>query len=304
MPNGGDGAIKNRFFIACLCMALAVALFTGVFAVMGWSTLLPEVGSAILHPFRWVVSEVGRAVGGFGRYFADLDGVLNELESLRAENESLRADLTDAEILAAESAWLYRYLGVKEAHTDYVLCPATVTSTSSASGVAGDFATELIINKGTSSGIETGMPVITPEGLVGVVVEVGTHHARISTVLDHTVSVGAVTTRGMENGLTEGDYALVHDGRTVLRYLPEEADIEVGDLVITSGRGSVYPYGIPIGRVESVRVNAFSRTTEAVIEPMSDLSDIGHVAILTDYIHYVDGYGDSDTPPSAAGGAP
>ncbi len=294
--------IKNRFFAACLCLCLAIALFTGIFAVMGWGSLLSEVGATILYPFRWVVSEVGRAVGGYGRYFDDIEDVYSELESVREENESLRAQINGAEIIADESAWLYRYLGVKEAHTDYVLCPAAVVSTASASGVAGDYATELTLNKGTSSGISTGMPVITPEGLVGVVVEVGAYHCRVSTVLDHTVSVGAVTTRGLENGLVEGDHTEVHNGRAILRYLPEEADIEVGDLVITSGRGSVYPYGIPIGRVERVSVNAFSRTTEAVIAPISDLADIGHVAILTDFIHYVDGYEGSEIPQNTPGG--
>ncbi len=277
-----------------------MALFTGIFAVMGWGSLLSEVGAAILYPFRWVSSQAGQAIRGFGQYFADMDDLYSELEALREENESLRGDLTDAEILADESAWLYRYLGIKEAHTDYVLCPATVVSTTSGTGTAGNYATEITLNKGTSSGVETGMPVITPEGLVGVVVEVSLYHCRVSTILDHTVSVGAVSTRSPENGLLEGDHAEVHNGRAVLRYLPEEADIEVGDLILTSGRGSVYPYGIPIGRVESVSVNAFSRTTEAVISPIADLRDLGHAAILLDYIHYVDSY---ETPQNADGGA-
>lgn len=302
MPNGGDGAIKNRFFIACLTLTLAVALFTGVFAVMGWGSLLSEVGTSVLYPFRWATSAIGRSLEGFGRYFSDLGDVYDELESLRDENESLRAELNDAAILADENDRLYRYLGVKEAHQDYVLCPATVIGTASSGGAAGDFATELTLNKGTSSGVATGMPVITPEGLVGVVVEVSRHHCRVSTILDHTVSVGAVTTRGVENGLVEGDYALVHDGCARLRYLPEEADVAVGDLILTSGRGSVYPYGIPIGRVESVSVNAFSRTTEAVVTPIADLEDIGDVAILLDYIHYVDGYDIPENVQNGTGG--
>ena len=67
----------------------------------------------------------------------------------------------------------------------------------------------------------------------------------------------------------------------------------VGDIVITSGRGSVYPYGIPIGRVVSIRSNAYSRTTEATVQPFTDFENLTQVVILTEYIHYVDGYGDT-----------
>lgn len=290
--------IKHRFFIVCLSIALAVALFSGVFAVMGWGSLLSEVGSAILYPFQWVGAKVGYAVTGFVRYLQDMEALQSELDSLKAENESLRGELLDAEILADEQAWLYHYLSVKEQHGDYTFCAASVIAKASASGEGGDYVTELTLNKGTSSGVQTGMPVITPAGLVGVVVETGLNHCRVSTLLDTSVSVGAVTTRASENGLCEGDHAVLHEGRATLRNLPEEADVEAGDIVVTSGRGSVYPYGIPIGRVVSVTANAYSRTTEATVEPFTDFSDLTQVAVMTDFVHYVDGY----EPPS--GGQP
>ena len=290
--------IKQRFFIACLGLALALALFTGVFAVMGWGSLLSDVGSAVLYPFQWVGSKVGSGVTGFFSYFSDIDSLKEELESLRAENESLKGELIDAEIMADENSWLYRYLSMKEEHGDYSLCSASVISSSSASGEGGDYALELTLNRGTSSGVETGMPVVTSLGLVGVVVETGLNHCRVMTILDTSVSVGAVTTRATENGLCEGDYAVLHKGCATLKGLPEEADVAVEDIVVTSGRGSVYPYGIPIGRVVSVQANAFVRTTEATVQPFTDFSDLTQVVILTDYVHYVDGF------ESAAGGVP
>lgn len=282
--------IKQRFFIACLGLALAVALFTGVFAVMGWGSLLRDAGSAVIYPFQWVGSKIGNGISGFFSYLADLDDLQAELESVRAENQALKNQLIDAEILADENAWLYHYLSIKEEHGDYALCAASVISSSSASGEGGDFATELTLNRGSSSGVETGMPVITPSGLVGVVVEVSLHHCRVMTLLDTSVSVGAVTTRATENGLCEGDYSVLHMGQAILKNLPEEADVQVGDIVVTSGRGSVYPYGIPIGRVTEVTANAFVRTTEAAVEPFTDFSELTQVVILTDYTHYVDGY--------------
>ncbi len=290
--------MRHKFLTACLCLSLAIALFSGVFAVMGWGSLLSEVGATILYPFQWLVSGVGGAVTGFSQYAADVDALQAENDSLRAELESLRGALIDAEITADENAWLYAYLSIKENRADYTLCNASPIALSTA--VAGDYVTELTLNRGTSSGVAEGMPVITSQGLLGVVVEVGSTHCKVSTVLDTSVSVGAITTRGRESGMTEGNYALVHDGQVMLRYLSEEADVAVGDVVITSGRGSVYPYGIPIGRVVAVSANAYSRTTEAMVVPFADLSNIGEVAILTSYVHYVDGF----TSPGTAGGTP
>ncbi len=288
--------IKQRFFIACLGLALAAALFTGVFAVMGWGSLLRGVGSAVIYPFQWVGNAVGNGVSGFFSYFADVQDLQDEVDSLREENESLKNQLIDAEILADENSWLYRYLSMKEEHSDYSLCAASVISSASSAGAGGLYVTEITLNRGSASGIEAGMPVVTPSGLVGVVVEVGVGHCRVSTLLDTSVSVGAVTTRASENGLCEGDYAYVHEGRAILRGLPEEADVTVDDIVVTSGMGSVYPYGIPIGRVAEVKANAFVRTTEAVIVPFTDFSDLTQVVILTDYVHY--------TESSSEGGAP
>ena len=275
---------------------MAIALFSGVFAVMGWGSLLRDVGAVVIYPFQWVGNAVGNGVSGFFSYFADVKELKEEADSLRAENESLQSQLLDAEIMADENSWLYRYLSMKEEHSDYSLCAASVISSSSSAGVGGKYVTEITLNRGSSSGIEVGMPVATSLGLVGVVVEVRLNHCRVSTILDTTVSVGAVTTRASENGLCEGDYAYVHEGSALLRGLPEEADVEVGDIVITSGRGSVYPYGIPIGRVVEVKSNAYVRTTEAVVTPFIDFSDLNQVVILTDYVHYVDGYEEGGSP--------
>lgn len=282
--------IKQKFFIACLGLALAVALFTGVFAVMGWGSLLSDVGSAVIYPFQWVGSKIGGGVSGFFSYFADIRDLRDEVESLKNENQELKDQLVDAEIMADENAWLYHYLTMKEERGDWSLCAASVIASATASGEGGDYATELTLNRGSASGIAEGMPVVTGSGLVGVVVEVGLNHCRVMTLLDTSVSVGAVTTRATENGLCEGDYARLHEGHATLKNLPEEADVEVGDIVVTSGRGSVYPYGIPIGRVTEVTANAFVRTTEAAVQPFTDFSDLTQVMIITKYIHYVDGY--------------
>ena len=139
------------------------------------------------------------------------------------------------------------------------------------------------------------MPVVTESGLVGFVSEVGPYWCRVTTLLSTDVSVGTVTARAGESGLIQGDYQAVYDGNCTLRYLREEADVGEGDRLITSGSGSVYPYGIPVGRVVETGMNAYSRTVEAKIEPFCDMTDMENVVILTSYDRFADGNKMPDT---------
>ena len=269
--------MKNRFFIVCLCIGLAAALFTGVFAVMGWGGLLRQVGAGILYPFQWTARQIGNGVSGLTGYFRDVGEMRDEIESLKKQNEQLRAEVRDAELIRQEQEWLYRYLSMKEEHDDRQLCAAAVTAAVWTDG----YATMLTLNKGRSSGINTGMPVVTDEGLVGMVCEVGLTWCKVRTVLDTDHSAGAAVPRSGEVGMIEGSFSALHDGRLALRYLDAEADVLLDDICVTSGRGTVYTYGIPIGVVESVSTNAYTRTTEAVIRPYCDFTDMDQVMIVT-----------------------
>ncbi len=277
---------KKKFFLSCLCAALAIALFCGVFAVMGWGSLLHQVGGTLVYPFQWAMHGIGNGISGFFSHYGDMDRLQDELESLRAENEELRSQLADAQIVLDESGWLYKYLSMKDEHADYTMCNATVISTVTSQPSGGVYVTRMTLNKGSAHGIEMGMPVVTVSGLVGMVIEVSYDHCKVQTILDTASSVGAITVREKEQGLLEGDFACMYQGYASLNYLEETADITVGDIVVTSGKGSIYPYGIPIGEVVEVSINAFSRTVEATVCPYANLSDTNDVMILTSYDRY------------------
>ncbi len=282
--------MRNKFFRVCVCIALCLFLFTGVFAVMGWGSLLRQVGGAVMYPFSWLAGKAADAAAGFAGYFRDIDALQAENDSLRAENQSLRAELLDAEILENENSWLYRYLSMKQEREDWSLVSCAVTATEWSGGSGGQsYAVLLTLNRGSSSGIAVGMPVVCEAGLVGIVTEVGAGFCRVRTVLNTDFAAGALDARSGETGLWEGKFSVLPSGSAAVTALPAEADAAVGDIILTSGKGSVYPYGIPIGRVTAVSANAYSRTTEATVTPFADLTDLRLVAVLTGYVHYTDG---------------
>ena len=269
-------------------MALAISLFCGVFLVMGWGSLLHRVGGTVIYPFQWTFSKIGDGISGFVQHFEDVDKLQDQVDALEKENESLKAQLSEAEIILQEQSWLYKYLDMKQEHEDFSMCAATVIAEGGQVG-SGDFVTTMTLNKGSTHGIRVGMPVVSTSGLVGMVTEVGINQCYVQTILNTSSSVGALSVSTLDRGLLEGDYACLYDGCATLRYLPETSTVSVGDLIITSGQGTVYPYGIPVGTVSAVTVNPYSRTKEATVIPFHDFSDTDEVIILTSFIRYTEG---------------
>lgn len=275
----------NKVLLVCLCVAVALSLFSSVFLLMGWGDLLRDVGATLLYPFQWITSGLQNAIQGFAQYTQDLKDLQAEVRRLTEENQQLQASLQEAELLREEYSWLYAYLSMKEEHASYSFCAAGVV----ARDMSGAYALELTLNKGSAHGVKEGMPVVTRDGLVGVVSQVNWAFCKVRTILNTTSSAGVAVTRSGEIGVCEGDFEALKNGCAVARYLPAEADVQVGDSLLTSGRGSVYPYGIPVGRVVSISHNGFSRTTEMVIQPFARLDDLDQVMILTAYERYAEG---------------
>jgi rod shape-determining protein MreC len=98
--------------------------------------------------------------------------------------------------------------------------------------------------------------------------------------------VGAYISRSGEIGIIDGDISMKDTGNCVLSYLSENADVEVGDMVYTSGQGSVYPRDLYIGKVVSVSVDEYLRSKSATVELSVDLESLKYVMIVTDYEIY------------------
>ena len=130
------------------------------------------------------------------------------------------------------------------------------------------------------------MPIIVKEGLVGSVCEVGGAWCRVRIISEASASAGAYISRSGEVGVIDGDISLKGTGSCYLNYLDPEADIEIGDMVYTSGLGSVYPRGLYIGKVTSVTSNAHLRTKEATVSLAVDVDELSYVLVITDFEVY------------------
>ena len=268
---------KNKFFFICLTVALCLTVFSVVLSASGHAWFLKDALNVVSTPFRAVFNYCADGIQGFVDYFTEFDRISKENEQLRQENDELRGIQSDIEVLKEENAWLRDFLEIKNFNTSFEFADATVIGRSSGSSKS-----TLTVNKGSLHGIEVGMSVITGAGLVGRIVEVGLLSSEVLCITDVSASVGALIERSALAGILEG----YSNGQCRFLYttgLTNFEDIAVGDNIISSGKGSIYPYGLKIGSVIDIKIDDASRSVIATVETAVDFNDIDRVMIIKSF---------------------
>ncbi len=134
----------------------------------------------------------------------------------------------------------------------------------------------VIIDKGTSAEISMDMPVVNASGVVGRVVSVSPHYAKILLLIDQNSAVDSLIQRSRDRGMVRGL------GRETcsLDYMIKTSDVQEGDKVVTSGLGGVYPKGIPIGQVIHVEDSPGDLFKHITVKPAVDFSRLEEVLVI------------------------
>lgn len=264
---------RSRFFIICLTVAILLTLVPTLIAAFGGTDLLRAALGTVAKPFTMCASGVANAFNGFSEVFTEYD-------RLKAENESLRQQLEEYEnkqyneiLLKEQNGWLKDYLNLHDQNPDFIFSEARVIARE-----AGNYSTVLTFNKGSVHKIKKNMPVMTEDGLLGYVSELGLDWCRVVTVIETSSSVGVYTDRTGVLGVVEGNAELRRDGLCKMTYI-SDTDLQIGDRVYTSGgQGSIYPTGLLIGSVSSIDIDAATGEMVAIISPAVDFSELENIS--------------------------
>lgn len=273
-----NGFFKSRFFVVLLTLLVLLSGVPSILIAMGQGSAVRDAIAAIAQPFEKGATYIGKSLRGFSEYFTAYDALKADNEALAARVAELEREIYDAKLLEKENEWMRTYLGAKRAHADYTFCDANLIGRES-----GRYITSFTLDRGTSSGIAVGMPVVTDDCILGRVTEVGLTFCRVSTLISYDTSIGVYVERSGEVGIVDGEFSLQKDGLCRLEYLSFDADVEVGDVVCSSGLGSVFPRGLTVGEVIEVTGDAYDHTKVAIVRPAADLTDVSKVMILTEY---------------------
>lgn len=230
-------------------------------------------------PFQKVGAFLSDTIGGWFSDLAAAGNTVKENEELKQQIAELNQQMVDYEKLKDENAQLKEIAGIKELYPDFEVMPAQVVSRDSA-----DRASSFIIDRGSLHGIAVNDPVITSNGLVGIVTQVGPISARVKTILSPEIDVGAIDIKTDQLGVVSGNYTDAESGKTRMEILSEETTIEEGNMIVTAGSSGIYPQGIPIGTVTKIETETTGITKYAEIEPMEDVTSVTTVQVVTSFL--------------------
>lgn len=138
----------------------------------------------------------------------------------------------------------------------------------------------VIIDKGRSSGLTINMPVINADGVVGRLISVSNKYSKVLLLIDQNSAVDCVTQRTRDSGIVKGLSAKIIVYEPSMDYVAKTSDIIVGDVVVTSGIGGVFPKGVPVGEVIDVKAPADELFMEVKIKPSVDFSKLEEILVI------------------------
>lgn len=239
------------------------------------SRLLDPVRQAMglaLYPFQRVVMLPRDAVTLVQDYTNAARLLQQESDDLRRQRIELSQVITNAAQLVTENEQLRRLLGVVDQRPAYPTVVVEVLYEP-----VTPFRRRLVFNKGSRDGIAPGMPVIDESGVVGQVIRVTPFSSEAAMLTDEQL---AIPVQLLRNGLRLIAFGSAVPGKLEVRYFSSDADIRVGDVLVTSGVGGGFPSGLSVATVQSVERDAASGFARALAEPTAYPERYRHFLVL------------------------
>lgn len=215
-------------------------------------------------PLLDLLSRPGKQVADFSAWMQSLANIYAQNQELKTANAKLMQWQQVALQLEAENAALRELMNYTST------MPFTLVTAKVVGDRSGPFARNAIINAGSKHGIVTGQALINNQGLVGRVVEPGTHSARILLLTDINSRIPVMSERSRERAIAAGS----NTDSLRLLYLADNSEMAVGETIFTSGDGETVPPGLPVGKVTSVEHGVVT------VEPFADWYHLDYVSAL------------------------
>ncbi len=280
-----------------LIIAVVVLLGLIIYTTSAGGSIIASLLGFVSTPMQSVATNVTGSV----TEFLDLDGFSKDelkalVAALQEENSILQDRLVEYDGMKQENERLKEQLRISQADPEIEMRSAAVIGRDPNDPFYG-----FSIGVGTLSGVNVGDPVITSQGLVGVVSQAYATTSKVDCLLSEEVQVAAMSIDKQESGLVGCNIMMASSGLLRMDYLSPSTKLEPGDIITTSGAGGVYPDKIKIGQVESVEKSEMDVSRYAVIRPFQDLSAVTEVQVIVSF----PGKGEEDatTDPSASQGS-
>jgi rod shape-determining protein MreC len=225
-------------------------------------TAVRQVAATVLYPLQMVALMPRDAASNMGSYFSSISALQKEVRDLKSQQVAMAQAMQQAQLQMAENGHLRKLMDARE-HLPVRSMMSEILYD------ARDPATRrVVLDRGSQNGVKLGLPVIDNAGVVGQVTRVFPLTSEVTLLTDKEQ---AIPVQVLRNGLRSVAYGRGQSGMLDLRFVAPNADIQVGDVLVTSGLDGMYPAGLAVAKVsqvESVAQGAFSRV---VCQPLAGI---------------------------------
>jgi rod shape-determining protein MreC len=223
-----------------------------------------------MSPLQAGVTAVVSGIGNLWDSYVYFYGVKNENRELREEVNVLRTEIQELREELFRAGRLEEFAAYRS-ETGFEGIVARVIGES-----PDPWTRTIVVNRGRQEGIRKGSPVVMPDGLVGMVIEVARHSSVVRLIVDRSSRVPVIVNRSRARAILEGE----NSGTCQLKYLDRTQDVLVGDVIITSGLAGKYPRGVEVGTVTQVIKNSYGLYQYAKVLPQASSGSFEDVLIL------------------------
>ncbi|MGL4731040.1 MAG: rod shape-determining protein MreC [Clostridium sp.] len=268
--------LKNKLAVIVIILSVCFLFLIGYTVQRKHMSFVENGIGATLNSVQGVIYNIGNKVKNSFSFIANISELKEENEKLKEENIELAQLRNNNQMLVDENARLRENLQFKKTKLDYECIGADIV------GLSGqNFLDGFTINRGSKDGIKKGMVAITSAGLVGQVTSVGNTTATVQTLCNENIAVaGYVLSTKEGDGIVKGYKGNEDKFLAEITGLSIDSKIKEGDTIVTSGLGEIYPKGIEIGKVLSVKTDKAAVMKSAVLKPRVDFNTLEEVLIV------------------------
>jgi rod shape-determining protein MreC len=227
--------------------------------------------SVVLYPLQQIASAPVRLTVQVAEFFQSQHALRSANEQLRTEAVQRALELTELQAIRRENAELRSLLDARVRTEPLPLMAEVLYS------ARDPFSRKIVVGKGRSDGVQAGAAAIDERGVIGQVTRVYPFLAEITQITDKNQ---AIPVQNLRSGLRAIVFGNGREGTLDLRFMPANADVQVGDTLVTSGMDGVYPQGLPVAKVVTIERNATLPFAHITCEPLSGVDRRRHVLLL------------------------
>lgn len=279
-------SLKFKILVGILAFLIGIMIYSATTA--GGTSFVSSFFGTIVSPIQNLSSSISNKVSTSLDTLMNAKQYRNENEELKKKLDELYIQMVDYQNIKEENSHYQEILGLAEDFPDYKISPPCKVIGRTPNDLYQSFS----IDKGSRDGISLYDPVITSEGLVGIISEVQLTVSKVTTILSPEFSPGVICISTKDTGSIEGTYSFASEGYTKMKFIKRDSTMQKGDVVVTSGHSGLVPKDRIIGTVEKIEMDKSGLSLVATIKPIVSIEDLTNVFVITDFEGQGEGYVD------------